>query len=210
MVYRHNKGNTWNLPSFGTVSILFGVVLIAITAMQWTLIESFTPFCFGPILLAMWAFLGLLILASIVYVPIEFAEDPAKAFIPLAINIAVLLIIWFVPFTSIHLDSEFSSNWNDYNEVVKSVEEGEISPDDQGHVLLPQEYRHLSKGGGEIMIDTSDGVTRVFFFTFRGVLDNYSGVMYRSDDKPPQSGDFGEDWEQVVQKRPHWFFCASN
>lgn len=192
-----------------SISIFLAVVLIAMTALQWVLIDYFTPFCIGPLLLAMWGMVAALILVSIICLPSRIRGSWKQAILPLVINIGTLAIVHFVPFTSIWLELEFRVNWSDYNEVVKLVEDGEIQPNERGLVLLPPEYRHLSKGGGEVIIDTSGGVTRVFFFTFRGVLDNFSGYMYRSDDNPPRREGFWGDWKQIVQKRPHWFFCAS-
>ncbi len=88
------------------------------------------------------------------------------------------------------------------------VEEGRIKPNDIGLAKLPPEYRHISRGGA-IMVERDDGVTSVFFFTFRGVLDNFSGYMYRSNDTPPPQYLMGGDWVQIERKQPYWFFCAS-
>jgi hypothetical protein len=89
------------------------------------------------------------------------------------------------------------------------VENGELQSNDYGQVQLPPEYRYLSKGGGEIEVDTSDGVTSVLFYTYRGVLDNFSGNMYRSNDTPPPEDFMGGDWAETTRKEPHWYFCAS-
>ncbi len=195
-------------PSFAAVSLCFGVAFVAVHALQWPLTDLLTPFCVGPLLLAVKAALALLIVGAIVYWLIGL-DDPIWNAVPLAINIGALLIVLLVPFTAIWLDAEFRAHRDEYHQVVELVEAGAIQPESHYLASLPPEYRHLSRGGGEIMIDTRDGVTRVFFFTFAGVLDNFSGFIYRSDDNPPQAGDFGADWQQVEQKRAHWYFGAS-
>jgi hypothetical protein len=197
------------LPSLTKISICFGIALIGTTTFQWLLVDFFTPFCIGPVLFVMRAILVVLVVGSVVCLLIGL-DDPISNGVPLVVNIGTLLIIQCVPFTAIWLDLEFRWNWKGYNKVIKLVEEGEIEAEDHYLVTLPTEYRHLSKGGGQIMVNTRDDVTQVFFFTFRGVLDNFSGYMYRSDDNPPQPGDLGGDWKQVERKRPHWFFCASH
>jgi len=49
----------------------------------------------------------------------------------------------------------------------------------------------------------------VLFFRYKGVLDNFSGYMYRSDDSPPRN-EFGGDYFEVIRLRPHWYWIASN
>lgn len=89
------------------------------------------------------------------------------------------------------------------------IEEGKLQPNEYGQAELPPEYRHLSQGGGEILVDTSDGVTSVFFYTFREILDNFSGYMYGSNDTPPIQDFMGGDWAETTRKEPYWYFCAS-
>ena len=128
---------------------------------------------------------------------------------PLCISMLFTLILIFVPFTSIWLDWQFKYHFAEYAAVIEQVEAGQIQPNARGLAVLPETLRHLSRGGGEIWIDRDHGVTRVFFFTFRGVLDNCSGIMYRSDGARPDRHDFWGDWKQIEALRPNWYFCAS-
>ena len=191
------------------VCICFGFLLIATTALQWILVDFLTPFLMAPIMLFLWAGLAGLTFASIVYLVAQFRKNVRRAVLPLLINGVTFLILWWVPFTTIWLDLEFRLNYQAYNEVVRMVEDGRIKPNDIGLAKLPPEYRHISRGGGEIKIERDDGVTSVFFYTFRGVLDNFSGYMYRSNDTPPPQDFMGGDWVQIERMQPYWFFCAS-
>jgi hypothetical protein len=195
------------LSRLAMVSIWFGVSLIAVAFFQWKLEEYLTPFLLNPLFLCLLAALGLLVVASIIYLLLNL-KNPKQAVQPLLINVATGLVFFFVPFTDIWLALEFRSNLKDYNEVVDLVEEGHLQPNDIGLARLPQKYHGLSQGD-DIIIDTSDGTLSVFFFTFRGILDNYSGFMYRSDDTPPGNGIAWGDWFQVERKRAQWYFCAS-
>jgi hypothetical protein len=47
-------------------------------------------------------------------------------------------------------------------------------------VALPARYARLSKSG-DVLIRITDGGTSVLFFTFSGVLDNFSGYAYSSE-----------------------------
>jgi hypothetical protein len=209
-----HEGKTLSL-SFGifagltATSIFFGLIIITANALKWILVEAFTPFLMGPFLWMLMSILALLVITSVIFFFFQIRNNIRFATIPLLINITTLLIIWFVPFTSIWLDIEFRLNLNGYNEVIQLVENGELQCQYvTGHVELPTKYRHLSRGG-DIIIDKSDGATSVFFYTYRGVLDNFSGYMYRSNDTPPTPGAGFGDWFQVTQQQPHWYFCAS-
>lgn len=106
------------------------------------------------------------------------------------------------------MDWEFHANKSDREEVVTLIEKEVIQPNvahNKSLILLPEEYRNLSKGGGEIIVE--DG--RVFFFTFRGILDNFSGFVYSPTDANPRQGDFGGDVKEIVKLEKHWYFVGS-
>ena len=59
------------------------------------------------------------------------------------------------------------------------------------------------------MIEHNSNSLSVLFFTYRGVLDSFSGFVYSSNDERPVNGDFDGDWHEVKQIEPHWYFVAS-
>ena len=59
------------------------------------------------------------------------------------------------------------------------------------------------------LVGVGIAVPAIFFFTFRGILDNFSGFIYRSDDNPPLNGDFSGDFVEMKKLRSHWFWAAS-
>ena len=44
-------------------------------------------------------------------------------------------------------------------------------------IHLPKEYKHLSKGGGEILVEKTGKDLNIVFYTNRGMLDNFSGIV---------------------------------
>jgi len=207
------------------------------------IIAKFPEFIIGP------AFFGLirsviiaailiLIGSSIVYIIKRFSSEQYYSLFPLIINVISIIIVGFIPLSSIWPDrllpstqpdnslyrtffifkfkdtnyAELDKYWDEYNEVINLIENGTIKvpTEDHGLIELPVEYQHLSHGGGEIIFEKKDDNIQVFFFTFRGVLDNFSGYMYKPDDKPPNSDDFSGDWKQIVKERPYWYYCSSN
>jgi hypothetical protein len=62
------------------------------------------------------------------------------------------------------------------------------------------------------MIDQTGGATRVLFFTYRDMFDDFAGYLYRSDDLVPQPDDFParpnrlRPWQGFRDLQLHWFF----
>ena len=62
------------------------------------------------------------------------------------------------------------------------------------------------------MIDQTGGVTRVLFFTYRDMFDDFAGYLYRSDNLSPQPDDFSarpyrlRSWQSFIWLQSNWFF----
>jgi len=150
------------------------------------------------------------ILVSSLYLWRRFIEN-RLAILPFIISVVTLLVVLIVPSGSIVRDLIFRSRLNEYNEVVHLVQQGSIRTKNthSNRVLLPPEYSHLSNCGGEILVDTHDDITRVFFFTdYQPGWNSFGGYLYRLDGKPAQPGDFSlADWGCEEQQQEGWFFC---
>ncbi|MCA9961745.1 MAG: hypothetical protein R3E31_04720 [Chloroflexota bacterium] len=196
-------------PALGVVSAWFGVALIGITAVLHILSTAPDATPMASLVDGLRFILMAFILASLLYLAVRASDGVSTAVLPLFINLSTFIIISFVPFAALWQEFRFNWHWQEYAQVAELVENGDLQPDVAGFAQLPWRYRHLSADGGTIMIDRQSGVTRVFFFTRRVSSWNFAGYMYRADSNPPQSGEFGGRWRQVVQKRPLWFYCVS-
>lgn len=130
------------------------------------------------------------------------------AALPLAINLFTLIIVQMVPFADLWETARFQVRLGQYEAVVALVEAGELVPGEAGVAYLAEPYRYLSTDNGRIAIQT-EADTAIFFFNERNAPRNFSGYLYRSDNNPPQQGDFQGRWRYVEQIRPHWYFCIS-
>ncbi|MPM32715.1 hypothetical protein SDC9_79280 [bioreactor metagenome] len=79
----------------------------------------------------------------------------------------------------------------------------------EGVYALPRKYAGLSRGGGEVHIVGEGENQVVMFYSFLGVLDNFSVYAYA-----PSAGAYWEmehyiDWVQIIPMREGWYFCAS-
>ena len=196
-------------------SILLGVMLLGVSIFRVTLIEGLTPFM-EPILefILGVAFLLVLLWSVIHFIWRAKTLGAKQAAIPLLVNIAILLIVLFVPFVQITTGLNFRWNYRKRVEVVDAVVHGKMnqfitSSGGRGDFIhLPSSYRGLSDGG-DIMVYRRDGQTLIFFFDFRGILDSFSGFVYSTDDATPKSGDFGGRFIEIEHLRPNWYWASS-
>lgn len=196
-------------PTLGILSTWFGVGLIAITAIGHIFVADEDLLWAEPIWASLKFVLVALILASLLYLALRSNHTVKVAALPLLINIGTLIIVHFVPFAALWQEFNFYWYFSSYKEAVNLVETGTLQPTDHGFAILPASLAHLSANNGTVMIDKREAATMAFFFTKRRTGQNFAGYMYRSDNNPPQVGDFGGRWWFVTPKRPHWFFCAS-
>jgi hypothetical protein len=122
-------------------------------------------------------------------------ESTLRRFRFVILNYVALSIAFFVPFSEIRNDLDFNFNFEKRIEVVEMALEGKLhrAHDKNGGIYsLPAGWKYLSKGGGEVIVNTADKrinpvdsrTLHVLFFTDRGVLSGYSGFEYAADGNP--------------------------
>lgn len=190
------------------ISISSSIFLIAIQIFRWNLVDIFTPFL-EPIIeiIAIGFFLMGMIMAGVYFLRNYKLKRVIIGF-PLLIQTIALFIVLFVPFTTITLKLDFYIHWEERQKVISMIENRELIPDSSGLIQLPSNLKDLSKGGGEIMVDRNDGILKVLFFTFRGVLDSCSGWEYRSQGEPNRT-DFNQDIHESKKIKENWFYISS-
>ncbi|MGV3464931.1 MAG: hypothetical protein ACO1OT_06520 [Heyndrickxia sp.] len=183
-----------------------GLLLIALSFFQWILIEYLTPFIMPFVWLAAYGFFIVVIIFSII---ILFKTKDWK---PFGIQIIFIILLLLIPFNRIVIDWDFKWNMAERKEVITKLRAGELKPNvsyNEDLIHLPKKYTHLSKGGGEILMEKDNEQNLVLFFTFRGVLDNFSGFVFSSSDKRPRPTQFGGDIKEIVKLQKHWYYISS-
>ncbi|PZX08220.1 hypothetical protein C7437_1011344 [Psychrobacillus insolitus] len=189
------------------LSILSCLLLIFLQFFQWNLIEIFTPFFMPFVWFLVYGFFLVVFIVSIIWL---FKKKDWKPFVVLIITI---LLLFLIPFNQIIIDKDFKENKSDRNEVIYKIKDGTFEPNvsyNSSLIHLPDEYEHLSKGGGDIVIEKQSESYSVLFFTFRGVLDGFSGFVYSPNDKKPQLDSFGGDFKEIVKIDEYWYFVSSS
>lgn len=198
-------------PIIFWLSIIVSTVAIVINIFRWSLVEILTPFLEPMLELIIYGFFLIIIIWSFIFGLMKMKSRKIKALIPCIINIATIIIIFIVPFTAIMLKIDFHFHLNDREEVIEKIKNGELVPDASHNNLinLSGKYQNLSKGGGDIVVEYEDKNPNIFFFTFRGIIDNFSGFAYMSYDREPERNDFlCTEILEIKKLKNHWYWMA--
>ena len=189
------------------------LAILLLQMFRWHLVHWVTPL-FLPFfeLAGLVAFLGVGF-ATMIYLIVSKQPSRVRTSIPFIIQLVTLVLILTVPFNALAVE------WNDRahrvkrENVVQMVQEQQLQPNVRHNaalIRLPSEYRHLSRGGGEIVVHGIGDNLQVLFFTYRGLVDNMAGFVYSADGRPPDDLDFGiTKLLEIKQFSPNWYWFSS-
>jgi hypothetical protein len=198
-----------------------GGVLVAWSFFRWSIIDFLPIIIFFQFLIeaGLWGLFIVTTIFSAVYYAVKARKAGWEAGKYTAIVLIFAIIVVTFPYNDVVLKADFRFNLAERERVVAMVKAGdpalqpapvrEFKEFSLQTFALPPEYSHLSKGGGKIVVQRTGIGYKIFFYTFRGVLDNFSGFVYVSDDNGLGKEDFRGDFKEVEKMRDNWFFGAS-
>ncbi|CAK8581854.1 hypothetical protein [Priestia megaterium] len=188
------------------LSLISSLFVILVSLFQWDLVDIITEFLMLPIWLFVYAFFIIMTIWTLIHL---FKKRKWQPFVIQLITIS----LWFLfPFDQINLDLNFKIHQDKREEVATKIENGVIKPnasDSPSLIQLPKKYTQLSKGGGDIVVETKGKAKSILFFTYRGILDNFSGFVYNPNDNKPSKRDFNGDFKQIKKVHKNWYYVAS-
>ncbi|MDR7071651.1 hypothetical protein [Fictibacillus barbaricus] len=187
-------------------SIMSSLLIIVLPFLQWKLMDLLTLFLMPFAWLIVYGSFIVIFILSIIRL---FKKKDWK---PLGIQMLAIVLWILIPFNQIVIEMDFKRNESKRNEVITKVNDGTFVPNvsyNPSLIHLPKEYKHLSNGGGDIVIEKQGNDYAVLFFTFRGILDNFSGIVYSPNDRKPTHS-FGENFIEIKKLDDNWYFVASN
>ncbi|MGF9887582.1 hypothetical protein ABEX78_02935 [Priestia megaterium] len=188
------------------LSLISSLLVILVSLFQWDLVNIITEFLMLPIWLFVYAFFIIMTIWTLIHL---FKKRKWQPFVIQLINIS----LWFFfPFNQVNLDLNFRIHQDKREEVATKIENGVIKPnvsDSPSLIQLPKEYTQLSKGGGDIVVETKGKAKSILFFTYRGMLDNFSGFVYNPNDNKPSKSDFNGDFKQIKKVHKNRYYVSS-
>ena len=193
-----------------TLSVTTSAALLLVLMFEWNIVDAITPFLVLPLLALVW----LSILVSLVWAlahGYRQRRDGFAAFVPLFVSVCAIVAAVSVPFTEIWLYANFHVDKDARERVVSEIRSGKLKPNvsHNGYLIALPLGHHVSMGGNEIMVQGAPERPFVFFFTYRGILDNYSGFLWvPSGQNPQQFLDAAEPGTEIVSYGGNWYFIG--
>lgn len=136
-----------------------------------------------------------------------------RSLIPSATIATSVLIVQTVPFTKLWLDIDFFLYKEKRSEIVEKIARGELEPNVDHNprlISLGDSFPLLSMGGNEVIVEGHGDRKYVLFYTYRGILDNYSGFLYVPDGGNPSAfGDLNEFLSTRAEPmEKNWYFVS--
>ena len=132
-------------------------------------------------------------------------------FIPFVFNLIAGALVVVLPLNSIRNKIGFTLDYNDYetasNLVITSKHDSTVYLYE-----LPDKFKSLSVGGGEVLVINKPSAKAVFFFTFRGAPTGKQGFLkIMAGGKP---NDFVDDLfskiDEVKQLKNNWYYVTGD
>ncbi|MCF8356602.1 MAG: LamG domain-containing protein [Melioribacteraceae bacterium] len=176
---------------------------INLTHLCYWYIEDRIWFFANIIMLILYIFLLVVVIINIIHL-IRY-KYTFKLLIPIFLNIITIIMVLIIPFTSIFLDLDFRVNFKQRMNFIE---------DHSGQLItykikVSKQYGNISLGGNEVLVSNKDNDFKVLFFTYRGILDNFSGYVYSKNNIAPDVNDFGDDFYQIDKIEENWFWVSS-
>ncbi|MED3854687.1 hypothetical protein P4607_25480 [Priestia megaterium] len=195
------------------LSLISSLLVILVSLFQWDLIDIITEFLMLPIWLFVYAFFIIMTIWTLIHLLKN------RKWQPFVIQL-ITISLWFLfPFNQINLDLNFRIHQDKREEVATKIENGVIKPNvpnspsliqlPKEYTQLSKEYTQLSKGGGDIVVETKGKAKSILFFTYRGMIDNFSGFVYNPNDNKPSKSDFNGDFKQIKKVHKNWYYVSS-
>src|SRR6266567_1678163 len=164
-------------------SIASIALLLLISATFWSLVDIITIFLTPFLAKAAWLAVGCAALWAL-GLAVYRRGRPLRIWLPLAICVVGGASGQWVPFTDLWLRANYHVHRDARRRIVTAFETRQLpAPTAQDSTMVV----HLpwapstSNGGGDVLVSRNATGLSVLFFTYRGILSNYSGYLYRSD-----------------------------
>lgn len=134
------------------------------------------------------------------------------ALAPLAVCVVAWILLATLPWLRLWLAFDFAWKLSERERIVEDIRRGVLGPNvdyNGAMVALGRSYAHVSAGDNEVVLERRPEGPWVLFFTFRGVLNHYSGFLYVPEGGNPETfSDLSDRRHQVVPYGHGWYWVA--
>ena len=191
-------------------AIVTAVTLLLVQGFSWNVLDLLTPLLGLPLIGLVWL-TSLLVAALLLILGVRrWRQGPGEA-LPVLVLVPAILVAWFAPLTNLWIEANFKLKRQDRERVVALIHEGQLRPNvahNASLIALPSDSG-LSTGGNEVVVERGRAGKFVFFFTFRGILDHYSGFLWVPEGSEAQQFTWAADsGTQIIRFADNWYFIG--
>ncbi|KWU53231.1 hypothetical protein AWW70_27895 [Bacillus mycoides] len=188
------------------ITMISSIIVIIYNLTKWYLVQLVTPFFMPIVSIAIYGSFFIIFIIGI----INFIK--CKNWKPLVIQLIIIIICIYVPFVRIYMKLDFIIYKEDRKQVIELIEQKKLIPNVEYNnemIHLPKQFVSTSKNGGDILVQEKENSTLIFFYTYRGILDNFSGFIYSLNDIKPIKSDFNSDFKEIIKVEKNWYYVTS-
>ena len=148
-----------------------------------------------------------LFIISVVHIYKRYKETRVKIFLPLILSVTLIFLLIDRPLSPLFQNVEFSFKLEKREGVARQIINGEIKPsNDSGDLfLVPKKYNNSSLSDGNEVMKMND---KLFFFTVRGILDNFSGYVFSPSGLEPTNEDVQATIIWMRKMSNNWYYVS--
>lgn len=148
-----------------------------------------------------------LFIISVIHIFKRYKETGVKSFLPLILSVILIFLLIDRPLSPLFQNVEFSFKLDKREEVARQIINGEIKPsNDSGDLFLfPKKYNNSSLSDGNEVMKMND---KLFFFTVRGILDNFSGYVFSPSGLEPTNEDVQATIIWMQKMNNNWYYVS--
>jgi hypothetical protein len=194
-------------------AVISSAGLIFVQMARWPLVSLLTPFLEPFIELGLSLAVLIVAIVALIHGFRWQRSEGLKGWSPFGICLVAALIVILGPFNAIYLKANFKLLQRHRTIVAQQILAGRtgtlVRSGGRGDLFSLDFHDRWLSESGEIMVDHRNGKTFILFFTFRGILDRFSGYVYSPTGDPPAKDQFLGDGIEIDHIAPNWFWYAS-
>ena len=185
-------------------------VWLIVDTFQWDIVDFVTPFLLMPLIILCLVGAAVTLLVCIIVFIVRLCKRGAKRrllySLLMLLTIGAFVMTNYINVDQVYENARFAILSKRFDAAAEEMlAEGYA----EGWVKLPSKYAGLSRGGGEVHIVGEGESKAVMFYSFLGVLDNFSVYAYAPTSGKYMTLSHYTDWVQIIPMREGWYFCAS-
>lgn len=189
----------------GLLSVLAAFYLIGEVVSHFFF--GFSLWVFVRIPLYLIPFAGAFLLVILLVVDALKSKQLKRNGFPLTLTVLLIILMINAPFSPLLRKAEFYFKFEDREDIVTSILNGEIeTSNERGDLFrIPEGYDSLFLSDGKEVMRIND---HFLFYTNRGVLDNFSGYVFSPDGVEPSDADVLAKIVKKQRMNKNWYYIA--